>query len=106
MVKSTIVIVVFNYIYSKVILMKFLGAGLSRTGARSLDRAFKILGFKSIHFDSKRLNKVLFGEDTDPDSRVYDDIDVVTDIPSAYFYRELIQYYPDCKGYRSMVEEY
>ncbi len=38
--------------------MEILGAGLSRTGTKSLTRALDILGFTTIHNDRKRLNPV------------------------------------------------
>ena len=78
--------------------MKYLGVGLSKTGTTSLHQAFKLLGLKSIHHDRERLNQVLGGEDTAPDFRVYDDVDVVSDLPSAFFFRELLSAYPDAKA--------
>ncbi len=78
--------------------MKVLGVGLSRTGTRTLYRALQILGLKCIHYDTNRLNDILTGTNTSPDFRRYDDIDAVTDIPSAYFYRELLEAYPECKA--------
>jgi Sulfotransferase domain len=78
--------------------MKFLGVGLGRTGTLSLHRAFEILHFKSIHFDQIRLRDVLDGSNTRPSFRRYDDVDAVTDIPTAYFYREILEAYPDCKA--------
>ncbi|MCP4088662.1 MAG: hypothetical protein GY746_02560 [Gammaproteobacteria bacterium] len=78
--------------------MEILGAGLSRTGTKSLTRALEILGFTTIHNDRKRLNSVIFGIDNTPDFRVYDDVDAVTDLPSAYFFRELLRAYPTAKA--------
>ncbi len=78
--------------------MEILGAGLSRTGTKSLTRALDILGFTTIHNDRKRLNPVIFGIDNTPNFRVYDDVDAVTDLPSAYFFRELLHAYPTAKG--------
>jgi Sulfotransferase domain len=78
--------------------MKVLGVGLGRTGTLSLHRAFQILKFKSIHYDQERLNDVLDGSNTRPDFRRYDDVDAVTDIPTGYFYREVLAAYPDCKA--------
>ena len=78
--------------------MRVLGVGLSRTGTSTLHRALEILGLKSIHFDTNRLNDVLAGVTPNPDFRRYDDIDAVTDIPSAYFFNELLEAYPECKA--------
>jgi Sulfotransferase domain len=78
--------------------MKFLGVGLGRTGTLSLHRAFEILQFKSIHFDQVRLRDILDGSNTRPSFRRYDDVDAVTDVPTAYFYREILEAYPECKA--------
>jgi hypothetical protein len=78
--------------------MKVLGVGLGRTGSLSLHRAFQLLGFKSIHYDQVRLRDVLDGSNARPDFRRYDDVDAVTDVPTAYFYRELLEAYPECKA--------
>jgi hypothetical protein len=78
--------------------MKVLGVGLGRTGTLSLHRAFQLLGLKSLHYDQVRLRDVLDGSNPHPDFRRYDDVDAVTDIPTAYFYRELLEVYPECKA--------
>ena len=78
--------------------MKILGVGLSKTGTTSLHHALEILGFNCLHYDRRRLNEVLYGTTAHPNFRVYDDIDAVTDLPSAYFYRELLEAYPDSKA--------
>ena len=71
--------------------MKILGVGLSRTGTMSLTLALRRLGLKAMHYDRVRLNDILDGSNPDPDFHRYDDVDAVTDIPSAYFYRELLE---------------
>lgn len=78
--------------------MKVLGAGLSKTGTTSLHEALSFLGLKSIHYDMTRLNDVLDGTARNPDFRRYDDVDAVSDIPSAFFYRELLAAYPAAKA--------
>jgi len=78
--------------------MKVLGVGLGRTGTLSLHRAFQILQFKSIHYDQIRLTDILDGSNPHPNFRRYDDVDAVTDIPTAYFYREILEAYPECKA--------
>ena len=78
--------------------MKILGVGLSRTGTLSLTLALRGLGLKAIHYDRVRLNDILEGSNPDPDFRRYDDVDAVTDLPSAYFYRELLEAYPESKA--------
>lgn len=77
--------------------MKILGVGLSKTGTSSLHAALQLLNFKSLHFDEVRLNDVLDGSNTQPNFRRYDDVDAVLDLPSAYFYEELLAAYPECK---------
>jgi hypothetical protein len=85
--------------------MKILGAGLSKTGTTSLHRALGILGFKSLHFDDKRLNDVIDGTNSNPNFRRYDDVDAVLDIPAACFYEELVQAYPHCKCILTLRDE-
>ena len=78
--------------------MKFLGVGLSKTGTSSLHRALTMVGLKCIHYDRIRLNDILDGTTTNPNFRRYDDVDAVTDLPSAFFYRELLAAYPNCRA--------
>jgi hypothetical protein len=78
--------------------MKILGVGLGRTGTMSLTVALRRLGFRTMHYDRVRLNDILDGSNPNPDFRRYDDLDAVTDIPSAYFYRELLEAYPEAKA--------
>jgi hypothetical protein len=78
--------------------MKILGVGLSKTGTRSLHAALTLLGFRSIHWDTARLNDILEDSNPCPHFRRYDDIDAVTDVPAALFYRELLNAYPKAKA--------
>jgi hypothetical protein len=78
--------------------VRVLGVGLSRTGTTSLTKALEILGYRSLHYDQDRLRNIIFGHLASPDFRVYDDYDAVTDLPTAFFYRELLEAYPDCKA--------
>lgn len=78
-------------------MLNVIGAGLSRTGTRSLADALEGLGLRTIHFDRNRLNSVLFGADPSPNFRVYDDVDAVVDLPGSYFFRELMDAYPRSK---------
>jgi glutaredoxin-related protein len=75
--------------------MKILGAGLSRTGTLSLHKALQILGFNSVHWEPSRLNDVIKGVGSD--FKRYDDVDAVSDIPAAFFFREIFGAYPNCK---------
>jgi hypothetical protein len=78
--------------------MKILGVGLSRTGTTSLTHALEILGFKCIHYDRYRLTDILDGSNKNPDFRRYDDVDAVIDVPSVFFYREILDAYPASKA--------
>ena len=78
--------------------MKILGVGLGRTGTMSLTLALRRLGFRAMHYDRVRLNDILDGSNTAPDFRRYDDVDAVLDVPSSYFYRELLDAYPKAKA--------
>jgi hypothetical protein len=57
-----------------------------------------MLGYKSIHYDTARLNDVLDGANRRPTFRCYDDIDAVSDLPAALFYRELLTAYPEARA--------
>jgi len=78
-------------------MLRIIGAGLGRSGTRSLHEALTMLGYRSLHFDQTRLNDVLIGAESKPDFRRYDDVDAVTDLPASWFYRELFAAYPDSK---------
>ena len=77
--------------------MKIICAGLSKTGTSSLGTALEQLGFTCLHYDEHRLNDVLEGRAHNPDFRRYDDLDAVLDVPSAFFFRELLVAYPSAK---------
>jgi hypothetical protein len=85
--------------------MKILGVGLSKTGTTSLHRALGMLGYHSLHYDQHRLNDIIDGTNRFPDFRRYDDVDAVLDIPTACFFEELTQAYPDCKCILTLREE-
>jgi hypothetical protein len=84
--------------------MRILGVGLSKTGPTSLADAVRVLGFSCINYDQERLTPILLGRDPSPDFRVYDDVDAVFDIPSAFFYRELLAAYPASKAILTIRE--
>lgn len=78
-------------------MLKYVGAGLSRTGTLSLSLALEQLGFKSLHFDTERLNDVIDGSTPNSNFRRYPDYDAVVDLPSAFFFEELMRAYPRSK---------
>lgn len=85
--------------------MKILGVGLSRTGTTSLAKALEILGFRTIHWEPERLVDVVMGLNDRPHWRRYDDVEAVTDLPAALFYRELLEAYPGTKCILTMRDE-
>jgi hypothetical protein len=78
-------------------MLQVLGTGLSRTGTTSLSRALSILGFQTLHYAPERLSDIVIGQNQFPNFRRYDDVDAVTDIPAAYFWRELLVAYPNLR---------
>jgi acyl-homoserine lactone acylase PvdQ len=74
--------------------MNIFGVGLSKTGTHSLHLALKILGYRCLHWSPERLYKVLISASND--FKVYDDVDAVLDLPAAYFYKEIMEVYPNC----------
>ena len=71
--------------------MKILCAGLSKTGTTSLHEALLQLGYRSLHYDTVRLRELVVGEPATPRFDVYDDFDAVLDLPSAYFFEEILK---------------
>ena len=66
--------------------------------------ALRMLGYSGLHWDTERLNDILDGSNPRPDFRRYDDVDAVSDIPTAFFYRELLEAYPDAKAILTVRE--
>ena len=85
--------------------MKIIGAGLSRTGTKSLESALKTLGFRTLHYDRTRLNDILDGTNAHPDFRRYDDLDAVLDLPAAWFFEELLAAYPESRCILTVRDE-
>jgi len=83
--------------------MKIICAGLSKTGTTSMSEALRILGFtvydwqqhEAIHGD-EWLDLYLRSKSPDFVS-MYDGVDVVTDLPAAFWYQELSEAFPDAK---------
>lgn len=78
--------------------LKVLGVGLSRTGTTSLTKALQMLGYKTLHGVENRFTDILTGSVSSFDFHCFDDLDAVTDVPSAHFYDEILSAYPDCKA--------
>ena len=83
--------------------MKFICAGLSKTGTKSISRALRILGFKVYDFDDQLFHYMsewhdLFSGKQVPDFyRMFKDVDVVVDFPSNCLYEELMEVFPEAK---------
>lgn len=85
--------------------MQIVGAGLSKTGTRSLHKALRALGYTSLHYDTMRLNDLLMGAKPDTNFRRYDDVDAVSDLPAAWFFEELLAAYPRAKCILTLRDE-
>ena len=85
--------------------MKILGVGLSKTGTSSLNHALGTLGFKAVHHVPERMADIISGNNESESFRRFDDVDAVTDLPAAFFYRELIAAYPECKCILTIRDE-
>lgn len=77
--------------------LKYICAGLSRTGTTSFHHAMEALGFSSLHYDTERLWDVVCGKNNNPSFRVYDDLDVICDLPAPIYLSELMNAYPEAK---------
>lgn len=85
--------------------MQIVGAGLSKTGTRSLHKALRALGYTSLHYDTMRLNDLLDGAKPGANFRRYDDVDAVLDLPASCFFEELLAAYPEAKCILTLREE-
>ncbi|MEM8868264.1 MAG: sulfotransferase family protein [Verrucomicrobiota bacterium] len=77
--------------------LKYICAGLSRTGTTSFHHAMEILGFKSLHHDTERLWPMVCRQNDKHDFRIFDDIDALSDLPAPIFLKEIIEAYPSAK---------
>ncbi|MEZ5708525.1 MAG: sulfotransferase [Blastomonas sp.] len=85
--------------------MKVIGAGFGRTGTLSMKKALETLGFVKTHhmeevFPSARQQKlwVEVAEGKPPQwDAIFDGFEACVDFPSASYYRELLEHFPDAK---------
>ena len=83
--------------------MKVIGAGLSKTGTKSLAKALRILGYTV--YDRLEHAKFHFNEWVDlqcegkmPDFvEMYRGVDVVISLPAAFWFQEISEAFPDAK---------
>ena len=76
-------------------MLKILGAGLPRTGTKTLCEALRILGYNAFHHECQRMPLFPdvpqgFGE-----CKVFSEVDAVLDCPTAMYWREISAVY-DC----------
>lgn len=74
--------------------LKVFGVGLSRTGTTTLATYFHSLGLKVLHFDYSLLG-INYNFSAQDFVGKYDDVDVVFDLPTAFYYKNLINNYPN-----------
>ena len=78
-------------------MLKILGAGLPRTGTRTLCEALTILGYNTIHDDWKRLPMFPYVSHDSPfQVTAYNDVDAAADCPAALYWEEVSAAY-ECK---------
>ncbi|TYR78274.1 hypothetical protein FZC66_20125 [Priestia megaterium] len=72
---------------------KVFGIGLSKTGTKSLSKALKILGYKTVHFPLIRTNV----EEAEYNLDILENYDAIADIPTAGLFPHLDIRYPKSK---------
>jgi hypothetical protein len=79
-------------------LPRVFGIGMSRTGGGGLASALQLLGYKNVVIHDKSLNPFLLKDErTFNFTGRYDAADAAVDIPTALYFAELLQEYPDAK---------
>lgn len=85
--------------------LRVIGAGFGRTGTDSMREALDILGFGPCHHmfeinrdETQRILWRALGKGAKPDwERLFAGYNACVDWPSAFYWRELIDHYPDAK---------
>jgi len=85
--------------------VKLIGAAVQRTGTMSTQAALEILGFKAYHMaeavtnyekgDLDQWNAAFEGTGTPDWEKMLREYDATTDNPSCFFYKELMEAFPD-----------
>jgi hypothetical protein len=83
--------------------MKYLGVGLSRTATTSLTSAFQILRYSAWHYCPQYFES--FVREEYQSFTVFEQVDVVTDIPAALLYREFKHSFPRMKAILTIRDE-
>ena len=83
--------------------MKIIGAGLSKTGTKTLASALRILGYKvydhaeHIEMHADDWLAIYRGKKAPDFPAMYEGVDAVTDLPAAFWYEEILEAFPDAK---------
>lgn len=77
--------------------VKVFGVGLSKSATTSMANAMTLLGYKTLHADRSLSAYVHHRGSPLNLSGFYDEFDSVWDLPTAVYYKELLQAYPDAK---------
>ncbi len=84
--------------------MKVVLAGLSKCGTKTMVAAFEQLGYEVCDvienyekFGDEWERLFLYGGTAEDFRRMYENIDVVTDVPSCHFWEEILEAFPDVK---------
>ena len=73
--------------------LKIFGVGLSRTSTSSLAKHLALLGLRVVHYDGQ-LTAFLNSSIPFQWKGIYDEVDAVFDLPTAFYYKELMEVYP------------
>ena len=83
--------------------MKVICAGMPKTGTTSLAAGLRILGFNVFDYPEhvtihRKQWFDLYFNGVEPDfTAMYEDVDAVTDMPSAFWFEEILKSFPDAK---------
>ncbi|XP_077973749.1 uncharacterized protein LOC144429546 [Styela clava] len=84
--------------------MKVILAGYPKTGTKTLTSAFRSVGYtvydyeEHFHYHGRKWIKIFQTGATSEDfHEMYKDVDVVSDLPSCYFWEDIAQAFPDAK---------
>merc|ERR1712226_448379 len=88
--------------------LKYIYAGYSKCGTKTIAEVFRILGFVVHDFEETVVDDLdywlkFYNENTTTEERkqilyeMYKNVDVVTDAPAFYFWKELMEVFPEAK---------
>ena len=84
---------------------KVFGAGLSKTGTTSLHSALLELGYNAVHHDRMLVPFLSSNRSDNYNYRRYAGLNAVTDIPTAFYYEQLLAAYPTAKFILTIRDE-